>query len=69
MSALLYAHARGAVSELRLATDSPALHGSSRVETSHFFVLLSRNSVLLPYYLASCFSETPLVGWANSSVC
>ena len=29
-----YAHARGAVSELRLAIDLPALQGSSRIQTS-----------------------------------
>ena len=44
--ALLYVHARGAVSELRLATDLPTLHGSSRVETSGFFRSYSHETLI-----------------------
>ena len=56
------------LSELRLATDSQPSRVQVEIETGHFFVLLSQNSVVLPCYL-SCFSETPLVGGANSSAC
>ena len=35
---LLYAHAQGAVTELRLATDLLALQSSGRIGTSHFFL-------------------------------
>ena len=37
LKGLLYAHARGAVSELRLATDLPALQSRHRIQTSCFF--------------------------------
>ena len=36
-SLIIYAHTQGAISNLRLATDSPDLQGSCRMETCSFF--------------------------------